>query len=256
MIKTESTEKVNDAKSSREERFSFLKTQFRKLQVLGLVTKIPTACGHYCHLGSLSSEDHIIVIPDDVEDLNKEDYGENNLVFTEHIRELQGKITVLGGKNVKNARAMFTGCKAGSLDLSLFNTANVEDMSFMFYACQAESIDLSSFNTSKVWNMDNMFSECRAKSLDLSSFDTSNLKRMEKMFYGIQVPDLDLSSFDTGKVENMYCMFCESGSDFIDLSSFRTGSIKNMNQMFAHCPSQIKIRATDSNILREYNERI
>lgn len=132
-----------------------------KSKALGITKEIPTACGHHCTLISKSETQHIIYIPDDVEILNGIKY--TNLAFTEHIRDLQGTIKVIGGHNIQDATDMFASCQAQILDLSSFDTRKVTNMMSMFHFCKAQFIDLSSFDISNTTNIAFMFNRCDAQ---------------------------------------------------------------------------------------------
>ena len=210
-----------------------------KLKTLGCyVGEIETSCHHKCYLASLSPESHILLIPDDVTHLNGHSSDGQEIIFTEHIQELQGTLKVFGGHNLKGARLMFYNCAVQNLDLSNFDTSNVRNMSYMFYKCEVQHLDLSKFNTSKVTNMSHMFSRCKAQHLDLSKFNTSKVTNMSHMFKDCAVQNLDLSNFDTSNVRNMSSMFQYCEVHQIDLSHFDTSNVTNMSHMFEFCETQ------------------
>ncbi len=121
---------------------------------------IPTACRHECYLFSKSTREHILYIPDEVTELY--DNVNDRRSLTKYICKLEGKLKVIGGKNLKDATGMFEGCQAKSLDLSNFDTSKVIDMFRMFYRCQAKFLDLSNFDISKGRYVD-MFDSCQAE---------------------------------------------------------------------------------------------
>lgn len=254
----------------------YTKDIIAKAKLLGLpIKEIPTYCKHKCYLISVSDTQHVACIPDDVIEIDTLNQHE----FRDSIKDLQGALKVVGGKNLKGAVQLFYKCPAKSLDLSNFDTSNVIDMRWMFDECQAKSLDLSSFNTSnvtdmcgmfckckaqyldistfdtsKVTDMHGMFCECQAQSLDLSNFNTSNATDMGYMFYGFQAKYLDLSSFDTSHVTDMDSMFYECKAQSIDLISFDASKVTNTNNMFDGCNT--KIKATDTKILKAYKNRM
>ena len=234
--------------SSEEQKIRLL---IEKAKVLGYqITEIPTYCKHKCAMISKDENNHILCIPDDVVRLNSN--KSETLTFTQHIRELQGHIKVIGGHNLKDAHQMFHGCKVQLLDLSSFDTSNVENMGGMFCRCEAQPLDLSKFDTSNVTNMSCMFLGYKDQFLDLSSFDTSNVKYMNSMFCGCNVQSLDLSNFDTSNVTDVNHMFYECQAQSIDLSGFDTSNVTDMRFMFDGCKS--KLTATDPRIIEKYNE--
>ena len=85
-------------------------------------------------------------------------------------------------KPIVSMYEMFKDSKAGSIDLSSFDTSNVTDMSYMFCSSKATSLDLSSFDTSNVTNMSDMFSGTKATTgyarteEDATKFNSSSSK--------------------------------------------------------------------------------
>ena len=210
-----------------------------KAKLLGLKLKeIPTECGNYCYITSKNETDHTIFIPDNIIELSENTYILGEPGPTQYIRNLRGKIKVIGGSKLEQTGHMFSGFKADSLDLSLFDTSNVTNMEGMFENCRAQSINLASFNTSNVNDMNYMFYKCQAQSLDLSSFDTSNVTKMYAMFFGYSGQSLNLSSFNTSSVINMDGMFSHCKMKSLDLSSFDTSNVVFMCGMFSWCEIQ------------------
>jgi len=144
------------------------------------------------------------------------------------MRELHGKIIVIGGNGLDDTVEMFYKCPAKEIDLSYFNTANVRDMHAMFRECEATEINLKSLNTSNVKDMSFMFYNSGVKSLDLSSFNTENLDNICSMF-----------------------AYCEA-LNYVNLSSFELAYHCYTDDMFYDCYT--KIKATDEKIIREYKE--
>ena len=198
------------------------------------IVTLDTACNHKCYLAcSQNNLDHILIIPDDVEDIyeTNRDLDEDDIP----ISRIEGSLKVIGGKGLTSAHHMFALCKARSIDLSSFNTSKVTSMSSMFAQCKTNSLDLSSFNTSNVTDMSGMFSSCKVQSLDLSSFDTSKVTDMGSMFAGCKAQSLDLRCFNTSKVTNMSFMFMNCEAQSIGLSSFDTRKVTGMRWMFMYC---------------------
>ena len=153
-----------------------LENMMAKARLLGkAIGNIPTKCGHTMYiLKDILDGAALLYIPDDVETVKEDDQSGIWLGLYPTYCNIECKtLIVYGGRNLKDANGMFSGCKAQSLDLSNFDTSKVTNMSDMFRGCKAESIDLSSFDTSNVADMRAMFYLCEAQSLDLSSFDTS-----------------------------------------------------------------------------------
>ena len=230
-----------------------IKDMILKAKTLGLpVKEIPTYCKHKCYRLSQSPTQHLVYIPDDVTRLN---INSENLFFTDYIKQLQGTLKVVGGKNLTDAAGIFYGCKAQSLDLSNFDTSKVKTMHEMFRECQAQSLDLSTFNTSNVTDMEFMFGECQAHSIDLSNFNTSKVTDMCGMFFDCQAQSLDLSSFDTSKVTDMEYMFKFCQAQSLDLHSFNTSKVMNMCEMFKHCHVQfLDLSSFDTSNVEDMSE--
>ena len=204
------------------------------------IVTLDTACNHKCYLASSQNNlDHILIIPDDVEDIyeTNRDLDEDDIP----ISRIEGSLKVIGGKGLTSAHHMFALCKARSIDLSSFNTSKVTSMGSIFAGCKAQSLDLRCFNTSKVTNMSFMFMNCEAQSIGLSSFDTRKVTGMRWMFMYCKAHSIDLSSFNTSKVEDMEKMFCRCEAQSIDLSSFDTSEVTDMEQMFKGCKARVKV---------------
>ena len=183
-----------------------------------------------CRNPKLSDKNiHIVYIPDDIQHLNL--YwvdAPDDTTFSNKMRELHGKIIVIGGNGLDDTVEMFYKCPAKEIDLSYFNTANVRDMHAMFRECEATEINLKSLNTSNVKDMSFMFYNSGVKSLDLSSFNTENLDNICSMF-----------------------AYCEA-LNYVNLSSFELAYHCYTDDMFYDCYT--KIKATDEKIIREYKE--
>jgi len=203
-----------------------------KAKVIGMCKEIKTECNHTCYLISKNNTEHILYIPDDVTHLNNK-YGETT--FTKYINELEGNLIVVGGHNIKNAIALFKGCKAKYINLSLFDTSNIENMEGMFSGCKTQLLNLSNFNTSNVTKMRRMFENCEASQFNLMSFDTSKVTDMSIMFAGCyNCIALNLSSFDTRQVRSVAEMFSDTKFEYINLSSFDTHNIQDTWKFITH----------------------
>lgn len=220
--------------------------------------ELPTVCGHTCYLAHLSDNEHILYVPDDVNDCRG---------LASNIKgRLCGKLTVFGCNNVDNMSSMFENLtyievidfsyantskvlsmdklflnnkKLKYVDLSSFDTSKVKHIGDLFCHCESiEHIDLSTFDTSKVVDMHSMFSMCRSlKNIDLSGFNTSRVRSMKGMFSGCsRLVKLDVSNFNTDSVTNMDYMFswCDSLIG-LDLSNFNTPKLKNMTYLVSDC---------------------
>ena len=242
-----------------EERNAILRN-IASAKLMGKAIEIPTACKHTCILVETDSYNHILYIPDDVEQLNHSSF----VSFTKYIRNLKGNLTVIGGNSLKDANEMFDSCKIQSIDFTHFVTDNIKMMSGMFRNCCVQALDLSSFNTERVIDMSSMFEYCLAKTIELSSFNTPCLRQVVSMFCYCHAQTLDLSSlnthqvinmahmlegcyakeinfghFDTSQVQNMQEMFRENKASKLDLSMFDTSHVINMGGMFLGCNAQI-----------------
>ena len=222
-------------KQSRQPKID-VEIMLNKAKLLGLkIEDIPTACGYPCYLFSKNNNEHTIIIPDNITQLNRDMY---NSTFTNKVFKLKGHIKLVGGCNVTSTDDLFNDCRMQSLDLSSFDTSSVTSMLRMFYRCAVQSINFTSFNTSNVTDMSYMFFDCGVQSLDLSSFDTSKVTDMRGMFWNCGAQSLDLSSFNTHNVTNMKDMFKDCKSQSFNFSSFDTSNVNYMNSMFSGCKAQ------------------
>lgn len=244
-----------------------------KAKILGKGEWIPTACGNPCYLISKRRTEHIIYIPDNVTVLNKKD-DTKDIEFTgciEVLKELYGKITIVGGSGLTDTQGMFWKIqKAALLDISLLDTGNVTDMSYMFYQCRAKIIgtqyiktDSASnmyhmfeyfnpiipviedegedkdeynldmqLNVRKNINMHGMFSYCKATSINISlSSDSNNLINMSSMFYSCKAKSIDISSSSI-HVKSMNGMFFCCTAECVILSSLNVSGVESVERMF------------------------
>ena len=227
-----------------------------KARLLGKLETIQTSCGNPCYMISTNKDSYIIYIPDNVAQFREQDYYTLGVqsIPVKKLKELKGRIKVIGGNGVNNAYRMFNEYEAQSLDLSSFSTSNITDMGAMFDHCRVKSLDLSTFNTNKVVDMHFMFASCKAQSINLSSFNTSKVVDMSFMFAGCKAQRLDLSSFDTRNVTNMYYMFNECEAQYIDLTSFDTSGVEDLDAMFDGCTAK-SIKTKDKRLLEAFENR-
>ena len=221
-----------------------------KSKMLGLeITKIPTYCDSTCYLIRKAKEDYILIIPPDVQYLNKDSAS---IIFTMHIDKIKGKIKVIGGDNLESLDYAFLLHSFVELDLTELNTSKVNSMEYAFRWMEGVKIQFGGkFNTSNVQSMQGMFEHCILDKLDLSSFDTHRVVNMREMFKGSIISNLDIHTFNTANVRNFSKMFYKYGSgqamDKLNLSHFTTDNAENLDGMFLFCTSNVT--ATDANII-------
>ena len=212
---------------------TYLEKLLIKLKVLGYSIKEIEVIGNKCiYLASKNDNNHILYIPDGVNDLRSK-----NKIYTESdsykiLKNLVGTLKVMGGKDLVTTRLMFKYFNINKLDLSNFDTSNVKDMGFMFDTCAAKDIDVSNLNTSNVIDMESMFNNCSLKASSILNLDTSNVKTMFQMFSDCKVDTLDLSNFNTSKVTTMSYMFYNCKANTINISNLDTSSVIHMDSMF------------------------
>ena len=259
-----------------------LLSSLKKARVLGILTEIPTHCGHRCYLIK-EKYDKLLYIPDNVTKLNSIDdisegiESDDQIRVTKYLKSANGNLKVIGGSNLKDAICLFIGCCFDTIDLSDFDTANIEDMSAMFYSCIANKlkivtpknnknkstnwmfaqssiieIDLSEFYTDSVVDMSGMFRYCETSQLDLSSFDTSNVIHMDEMFEGCKAREINVKSFNTLNVKYAKDMFGDLTIDCLDLSSFNLTNVYNLLDSSMFYSSQITRLIASSDICKCY----
>lgn len=148
-----------------------------KAKLLGKGKTIPTV-SEDCYLIKDDEGNNLIIIPDNVTELNKD----SHLEFTNNIKELTGKIKVIGGRGLKSISNMFFDCKFDEIDLSGMITSNVINMESAFQNCVARKIILDGFDTSKCQDMYMMFAGCISGTLDLSSFTITRSTDIQEIF--------------------------------------------------------------------------
>ena len=235
-----------------------IKSMLNKSTVMGIQVQtkhLETASGKKCLLIS-NNDEYTLVIPNSVKDLNGQD--SENLIFTNQIQGLTGRLRVVGGSGLGSISHMFDSCEFDSIDFTLFDTSkvkymdrvfawskikdmglnnldtsNTEIMSHMFYNTNVDKIDISSFDTSKVKMMDYLFCGSSAYEVIVGNINVSNVTDMEYMFAGLRLEKpLCLDSFDTSNVKYMRNMFCDTSIEKLDLSNFNTINVEDMCDMF------------------------
>lgn len=229
-----------------EKKYAAMSDELNKLlhksKILGLeITEMPTYCDSKVYLIKRSKDNYILVIPQDVQYIRKD----NNVdTFSTKIKEIRGKLKVIGGDNLESLRFVFSGCKLSEIDLTELNTINVTSMDNAFSSLRGTNLNFGGkFTTKNVTNMEDMFAYCEITKLDLSSFDTSNVKSMGDMFRQSIIENLNLSSFDTRNVKSFTRMFYKysSGVDnrILNLKSFNSRNCEYFHDMFFLCDSTV-----------------
>lgn len=223
----------------------------QKAKLLGRAKDIPTACGHNCYLVSKTDTEHIIYIPDNVTQLNMNDYERP---FTDEICDLKGSIKVIGGTGLKDTQYMFDECEVQSLDLSNLDTSNVWNMECMFLACKVKALDVSTLSTKSVTCMYAMFQQCETKKIDISNFNTTKVTNMTSMFSACESEVINVEGIDTRNVKNMHAMFSFCSPQSINLRGFNTSSVKDMSNMFEYCNTDsIDISSFDTRNVSDFS---
>ena len=205
-----------------------------KYKVVGIpIEELQTYTGEKCYLVKKECDNFTLYIPSNVTALNAK-FTEYK-VFTEHLKQLHGRIAIVGGSGLENINAMFLQCSFKSIDFSKFDTHGVKDMSYMFNDYRAFDIELNlqDLDTSNVTDMTSMFDYCNVKKINLSGIDTHNVKNMSHMFYCCSsVKEIDVHNIDTSNVKHMSCMFAWCKLKKLDLSSFDTSKVLFMENTF------------------------
>ena len=211
-----------------------IKKLIASYNLMNKAIKVPTIVeGIYCYLIDKTPFSHILYIPENVKILN----GKTR-IFTDCIKELEGKLRVVGGRGLEDISDMFSSCKIRYIDFTLFHTENVKTMAGMFHRSNVERLDLHSFNTKNVEDMSSMFEECMANTIDLSSFNTPKLTEVASMFRYCHAYILDVSTLNTEKVEYYGYMFENCFARKIIFGNFNTKNAKTFNAMFRCCLSE------------------
>lgn len=156
-----------------------LKKFVMRASVLGAkVKELTTACNHKIYLISKSIDNHFIVIPSNVEQLNGNNH---NTPITLEIKKLSGLVKVMGGAGLKEAVRMFSSCEFNSIDLSEMITDNLEDVRFMFEYAKVDRLIL--FDTiPKVKDLRFMFHSFKTDVLNFKHIRVDKDAQISEMF--------------------------------------------------------------------------
>lgn len=131
------------------------------------------------------------------------DYYHNNI---EILKQYNGNLSVIGGRNFRNASMLFADLRYREIDISRLNISMLTSASTMFLNCRAE-IKFGKLNTVKLRNARNIFTGYRGEYLNLSTLDTTSLVDMSGMFVNARIDTLDLSNIQLRPRVKMNKMF-------------------------------------------------
>ena len=217
-------------------------------------------------------KDNILYILDTIERLN------NNKALVdicEGLRDLTGKLRIVGGRNLISTSRLFESCQFEEYDFSGFKAENivemknmfayihtyelnlyelktdkVEDMEGMFYMASILKLSIGCTNTDKVTNFDKFFAYSIICNIDLENLRTPSAKSMRKMFMMSNIKELNLRKFDISKLEYMDNMFESCNADKIDLGNLDFSNVKSMNSVLYQYKG--KLVTVDEKLLRLY----
>lgn len=108
------------------------------------------------------------------------------------------ELNYLDMSGAANLTEILSNCKAGTLDLSSWNTNHVVMLRYAFSYCEASVIDVSGWDTSKVMSMYYCFYDCDATLIiGLGDWTNEMCTDYQYMFRYASVQELDLSGFST-----------------------------------------------------------
>lgn len=170
-----------------------IKVMVDKAKLLGIYESIQTACENTCHIIHKTPEDHILLIPSNVTDLNNTN---GILAITASLMILQGSLKVIGGLNIKHTYMLFGYCSLNNLDLSEMKSPKVKNIKNMFLRADIPVIDLSSTHITKVNNIGQLFFACKTKHINTGDIIVSDNTRISNMFSNSSVAHTELITKD------------------------------------------------------------
>lgn len=216
----------NNSKSSSNE----LQNLVERAKLLGWEVKRLKVSGGQVILIQ-NRHEHILYIPDDVEELNSV-RGEE---FVSQIDKLEGKIKVLGGRGLNSTNGIFEYTKFSEFDLSKLEAHGIYDMSSMFKCSKAESINLRGLDTSRVVNAKQMFSSMYIKELDLSKFDMSRVVSAKGIFVNSNIIKLKLNELNLSNVKSMKQAFFDTTIiEDLDMSTLKLNEECDVKDIFKY----------------------
>ncbi len=200
------------------------------------IREIPTPQGVNCLVVSMSEQMHILCIPNEVEMLY-EDIAEvsekigayADMPTFKYIKDLKGKISVVGGHSLKSAKNLFFSCEARIIDLSNMDCASLDSMEQMFASSKVKNLRFGLNRTNNVKNFDRMFMCCNIEYCDYDNMITSNAESMVEMFVNFgELSDnstvlprsIYLSDWDISNVKDMSRMFFGATLDVLDINTW------------------------------------
>lgn len=106
--------------------------------------------------------------------------------------------------NVKNMRALFSGCQHFNQPIGSWDVSNVENMASMFADCHIFNQALENWNVSKVSDMSAMFLCCYAFNQPLEKWNVAALKNMDNMFLGARSFKQNLNTWHVADKSAMF----------------------------------------------------
>ena len=186
-----------------------------------------------CLLMSFNGNDHILYIPDNIEELNTNREIENSCIFTEQLKELDGMLKVVGGKHLKSAYMLFAYTNFTSIDISELLSEHLTSTEKMFNHCQASEVKFNeSLNTSELTNIEKMFSHSKIVKANLKNFDISKVTNMSESFLRVDISNFDLPKFNAKELKSCNRIFWGSKAGKLDLLELNLQEATNINEMF------------------------
>lgn len=234
-----------------------------KSKILGMsVQEVAPAKGKAnCYLVGKTPTYHMLYIPKEVTVLNR---GEWDPDVSSPLLDLEGHLTIIGGKGLTDASYMLRYCNFKSYDFSNFDASNVITMEGMFKNCTIKRLELrdiktkklqntssmfkyaeiddlilEGFNTSNVKDMSDMFSNFRGKNIDLHNLNTSKVENMDRMFYNCGLTEIDLKGLDTKSVLTMVETFCKYNKELVDIRGLNLSNVKIMERILVDCTAKV-----------------
>ena len=105
---------------------------------------------------------------------------------------------------VKNMRALFSGCQHFNQPIGSWDVSNVENMASMFADCHIFNQALQNWNVSKVSDMSAMFLCCYAFNQPLEKWNVVALKNIDNMFLGARSFKQNLNTWHVADKSAMF----------------------------------------------------
>lgn len=210
-----------------------------KANLLGRLISLDTGCKKNIYIIRLTDTEYKMYIPDDVTlcsgVLSATGYNPKSLIPAD--LNLEGKISVYGGKNVTSMDSMFAETRFTSIDLSGVEAHNIENLREMFCGCEElETVKFWDFNTKEVSDTTAMFMYCqKLTDVSLCWLSEAKIKTIRSMFYECRIDTLDITGLNTNEILNMGLAFAYASIRRLTVGEFGIKGARTAQGLFDSC---------------------